>query len=515
MSGMRSRPTRGAGEESAVDVRGSQRGSTATAPLGATTGRERLALGALLATAAAQYAWNAWTVPPLTGYDAPGHAAYVLTLVETGRLPHPTSGWSTFHPPLWYLLAAGIWKLVDPLGPRAVVAGMRAIGAVAWLGAGAVAFSLARRLGASPAAALVGAALVLFVPCAQLAAVMEGNEALAAALAAAALPFVVTLAGDPGARRAALAAGLLAGLALATKFTGLFVALACAVPFLRPRLGPRARGALALALLVGGLAAGPTYLRNLALLGTPFPMTRTRDPMRSVEAGFELRPRKVADYLTIDLGVLVRPSLFQLPPGPRPPRRSPLAPPLNPAMTSVPGLTYAGAWYDALGHRLPLPVLRRGSPAGPVLLLLGLVPTLLAAAGALGAAREAVRRRLCSPDAPLVVMSLVGVASYVGFTWTVPSLAAAKCSYLLPLAVPAAVFFARAMDALPRGLRVPALVFSAAAAGVAALVFTQGLVFPGRPLEPPELEAWRSWGSQLPGSRIGDAVSALIRPGGG
>lgn len=498
---------------SAVKLRRSERGSAATAATPPASGRERpalaggreqLALAALLAVAAAQYAWNAWTVPPLTGYDAPGHAAYALTVVETGRLPHPLSGWSTFHPPLWYLLAAGVWKLLDPLGPHAVVAGLRAIGAAAWLGAGAVAFYLARRLGVSPAAALVGTALVLFVPVAELSAVMEGNEALAAALAAGALPALVALQRDPGARRAAVAAGLFAGLALATKFTALFVAAACAVPFLRSGLGPRGRSALALALLAGGLAAGPTYLRNLALLGTPFPMTRTRDPMRAVEASFEVRPRRLADYVSVDPAVLLRPTLYHLPPGPPP------SPPLNPAMTSVPGLTYAGAWYDALGHRLPFRVLRQGSPAGPLLLLLGLPPTLLALAGALGATREAVRRRLRSPDAPLVVMSLVGVATYLAFTWNAPSLAAAKASYLLPLAVPAAAFFGRALDALPRGLRGTALALSATAAVAAALVFTQGLLFPARPLGRPELEAWRSYAAQLPGAHIAEALDALV-----
>ncbi|MGH0032559.1 MAG: hypothetical protein ACQGVC_22435, partial [Myxococcota bacterium] len=92
---------------------------------------------------AAQYAWNAWTVTPLTGYDAPGHADYMFTLRAEGRLPHPYQGWSTFHPPVYYVLGAGVWSLLEPLGPRAVVAGIRGIGGVALFGMGAVAFLLA------------------------------------------------------------------------------------------------------------------------------------------------------------------------------------------------------------------------------------------------------------------------------------------------------------------------------------------------------------------------------------
>ena len=72
----------------------------------------------LLALAiAAHYAWNAWTVTPLTGYDAPGHAAYVYGILEEGRLPDPYQGWSTFHPPLYYLLGAAVWRLAEPFAP--------------------------------------------------------------------------------------------------------------------------------------------------------------------------------------------------------------------------------------------------------------------------------------------------------------------------------------------------------------------------------------------------------------
>lgn len=59
---------------------------------------EVIALGTLLLLATAQRAWNACILPPLTGYDAPGNAGYILTIVAEHRLPHPLEGWSTFHP---------------------------------------------------------------------------------------------------------------------------------------------------------------------------------------------------------------------------------------------------------------------------------------------------------------------------------------------------------------------------------------------------------------------------------
>ncbi len=107
--------------------------------------RGRAALTLLALAISAHYAWNAWTVTPLSGYDGPGHAAYIFTILEEGRLPDPYQGWSTFHPPIYYVLAAGVWQLLEPLGPQAVVAGVRGIGAIALLCVGVIAFALARR----------------------------------------------------------------------------------------------------------------------------------------------------------------------------------------------------------------------------------------------------------------------------------------------------------------------------------------------------------------------------------
>ncbi len=101
---------------------------------------QRAGLALLALVIGAQYAWNVWTVTPLSGYDGPGHAAYIFTILEEGRLPDPYQGWSTFHPPIYYVLAAGVWQLLEPLGPQAVVAGVRAIGAIALLCVGVIAF---------------------------------------------------------------------------------------------------------------------------------------------------------------------------------------------------------------------------------------------------------------------------------------------------------------------------------------------------------------------------------------
>src|SRR5262249_2965437 len=162
-----------------------------------------------------------------------------------------------------------------------------------------------------------------------------------------AVPPLLRLEADPRDRRAALAAGLAAGLALATKFTGAWVAAACVVPFARRNLGRDGRRALALCALAGLAVSGPVYARNLALTGELFPMTRSRLAiMRSAEASLTLGPRRVSDYLRVPRDCILRPSVHQLPGAPGAWSQR------NPSMQSVPCLAYAGLWYDPFGQRV-------------------------------------------------------------------------------------------------------------------------------------------------------------------
>jgi hypothetical protein len=377
--------------------------------------------------------------------------------------------------------------------------GLRALSALAILGCGVIAFAAVRRLGAGDGVALVTTALVLFVPVAQMAAVMIGNEPLAALLVAATLLCLLALQEDP--RRPGLAAfaGLLGGLALATKYTAVLAAVTCAVPFLRLDLGRRGYRALAVCLVTGVAVAAPVYVRNLALEGTPVPMTRTLEPMRGVESAYVLGPRAVTDYLLVPPACLLRPSIIHLAEGP------PRAGEWNRAMQSVWGLAYASMWYDAFSHRVPIRFHQDGVRAGPLLALLGLVPTGLVLLGFAAALADLARRRGRSSDAPLTVLAALNGLTFVGYTWSAPAMVAAKASYLLPSLLPAAAFFARGVRMLPRGAAAPALVLSALAAVAAAVGFTTGVVFP--PDDGPRfLRGWEITGGYLPGARIEDAV---------
>lgn len=451
----------------------------------------------LLLLAAGQYAWNAWTLPPLSGYDAGGHAAYILTIVEEERLPEPREGWSTFHPPLYYLLGAAAWSVFEPLGPRALGAGVRAISACAVLISGAVLFALALRRSSAWPSAAVATALLLFVPSVQMAGAMIGNEALGLACASLAVPWILKLQADPRDARAAALAALFAALALATKYTGVFVAAACVVPFLRRDLDARMLRAAAAGAAVAVLVAGPVYVRNVVVSGSPIPMTRDLEPMKSIEAAFVIRDRKFKDYLSFPSGALRHPYLAR--------RVGDSDRYLtNRALTSIWGLAHASTWYDAFGHREPAALRDDDHWRGALLAGLGLVPGALVLFGLGLAAADAIRTRGRATDTPLVLLFGVGLATFIAFTWRAPSVAAGKGSYLLPLAVPAGLFLVRALERLPRRARYPALGLCALAAGIAAVVFTNELLFPPAT---GFAHGWEQLGRDLP--HIADAARRL------
>lgn len=457
----------------------------------------------LLLLAAAHYGWNISAQRGFWGYDEGAHAAYALEILETGALPHPQKGWCTFHPPVYHLLAAATWGALEPLGPRSVLFGLRIFSALGILGVGLVVYGLARRFTGSESIAGVAAAGTLFVPVAQLSATMAGNEALAAGFAAIALFFLVSLQDDPADARAAACAGLFAGLAFATKFSGLWTVAACAVPFLRLDLDPRARRSLAVCAVAISILAGPIYLRNVLETGTPLPFTRTVHPlMTDQEARLQGASRHWTDYVRVPLGCGQYPYVNVIVEGG-------LLAGINGDMQSVPCLAYAGFWFDPFGVRATRSDPSEGLAWGYALMAAGIVPMLLVVFGFGSSVVRVVRTRGRAAEAPLVAVVAMALPSFVAFTWLVPSLSAAKASYLLPLLAPAGAFFAQGCALLPRSGRRVVLAWSVGAAALAAWVFTTGTVFaPTNALASKGF--WVAMGRQFPDPYIVEAALRLI-----
>jgi hypothetical protein len=208
-------------------------------------------------------------LPLLVGFDARHHLAYVEFVREQWAVPLATDGWSMFHPPLFYVLAAGVASLGE--------GAMRLLPWIAGLGCVVTARSLAARL--HPGEPRVAALAVLFaaaLPVNLYSAAYFTNETLHAWLASLALLATVDalLAPRITPRHAALA-GLWLGLAALTKFTALALApvalffLGCKGLAVERVSVARVAQRVGLAALVLIAVAGAYYARNVVHFGTP------------------------------------------------------------------------------------------------------------------------------------------------------------------------------------------------------------------------------------------------------
>jgi tetratricopeptide (TPR) repeat protein len=352
---------------------------------------------------------------------------------------------------------------------------------------------------------------VAFLPVHVYTSPMPGNEMLATLTAAAAV--ALFLAGEARDRSQGnaetatrvrdCAVGLLAGLALLSKYNALAPLAAIGVAALLRSLRAPAPRAAFIVTLRRGLAiaaitlvvAGPYYARNVFEFGTPF-MTSHEDPkVKAIEAAQPPGERSLRDFVLPPGPALLWDSSFDAPH----------------VVRSVWGSAYLSAWFDVFrGSQFPrwtgypiedFPIHR------PTLTMaaFGLVPSALAVLGALVALRgawagdavadgaEAGARVI---DLGLTILGLVSLALFVAFAVRVPTFAAVKASYLLNLSLWYGWSVARGAAELIR-LGRERTAFAAAAGVVAAaaacsLIFASGLLYP-KQADHPDIFVLRAW----------------------
>jgi hypothetical protein len=169
-------------------------------------------------------------IPLEMGFDVAGHLAYIRYILTQGSIPLANEGWSMYHPPLFYLAAAGMLALVDPaVGGDAERWAMRLLPFASAFGCVGVTFVVARRLFPGDVLRTTAAVLVAgLLPLNLYMAAYVSNEASHAFLAS--LSFaaaVAVMSGREGSSRSKLSSvgllGLMMGLALLTKFTSLII----------------------------------------------------------------------------------------------------------------------------------------------------------------------------------------------------------------------------------------------------------------------------------------------------
>jgi tetratricopeptide (TPR) repeat protein len=420
--------------------------------------------------AAAVRLWNALAGPLGWGYDAWGHVAYVLYLDLYRALPHADQGWSYFHPPLHYVLAQPLaWARSGDVLLRGLLllASAASLG-TAWLAARVQRAALPER---SDLAWLAFGA-VAFLPAQLAASAMPGNELTAAFFVSLAVAHFI--AHPEGPARRDLVSGALLGLALLAKYSAWVAVAAVGASLVTNALLAPSRGTAWLrALRRGALAAvallvvaGPFYARNLWDQGRLMPTSREDNFVRAAESGQPPGIRHAGDYLRFPLRVFAD--------------ANPLAPHL---LDSVWASLYANAWLDS--HRETdrdrVLWLERGTPpAARAMLVLGLLPTGLALAGAALALRDVANGRRRAVYVPLLWLGAGMLAAQALFAWRVPTWAALKAGYLLPASLAFAVFLARGVEALAARARAAALVGLGAAALGASVFALEGVGVPRR-----------------------------------
>lgn len=217
-------------------------------------------------------------LPLEVGYDAKFHIEYIHWIVERHALPLASDGFSMYHPPLFYSLAAALLGAFSPAaGSPAEQALLKLIPFLCGLGMVFISYGVMRR--AFPDDPRATCFAVLFagtIPVNLYMSAYVSNEPLFALLTGAALLVATPLLlhpEKPPARLAALAAVL--GLALMTKYTALitvpvFVFFIGFELFTAEGATLRRAGTATAALLSAALAIGGwVYLRNWIHFGDP------------------------------------------------------------------------------------------------------------------------------------------------------------------------------------------------------------------------------------------------------
>ena len=360
-------------------------------------------------------------------YD-PYHEA-VERLYLGGRLPASPECWQCYHPPLFSLLAlpfyaAGMWVSG---GEREVA--YRTLALLATVCGGVLAcygYRLLTWFGFRGLGLVTGTTFLLITPVIVLSSYGSEADVVLAAVMVAFLYHLTRYHLDAEAARFRLvvALGLLAGLAMATKYSGL-IAIVVAGQVIAPRLafGPRRPQAardgiviLAICLAVGSWK----YVDNVEKYGNPFFANG------SAQDGFRLGSRQRHldryDFTTFKMGDLLALTRPDAPQG-----GLTFLPVYRSVWTTLYGQTWGdmGFFSNRTRGGMGLPYVWRGVPpwlAGSVLLL-GLVPTLLACVGVLSTARR--------PETlPIALMAVTTVAAYV-YWFTAQEYWALKTKYLL------------------------------------------------------------------------------------
>lgn len=104
-----------------------------------------------------------------------GHLDYIMRIAETGTLPSP-EGWSFYHPPLYYLTAALVYKAAEVTGSHSGYKALQALSLVYFIGFLVFAVLILKRFAKNPILFHVAVAIIAFWPSGFLHSIRIGND---------------------------------------------------------------------------------------------------------------------------------------------------------------------------------------------------------------------------------------------------------------------------------------------------------------------------------------------------
>ncbi len=236
--------------------------------VGASTGAASVVV---LALSLAFQLTNAFNYPAERSFvDSRDHADYVQQTARSWHIPSARDGFQMYQPPAYYWVGAAVYRLAggDAREDRALKA-VQLMGSLAGFSLVLLSWLLARRFFADEGSRATATAFAACLPMLLYTSPTVSNETFAAAAAGLAFYALARRDAFASSRRVAVA-GICCGLALLSKYSGLFVAVAGMLLLLRPRTSRIRWRPLAIFAVVVLLLSAWLYLRNLAEFGDAF-----------------------------------------------------------------------------------------------------------------------------------------------------------------------------------------------------------------------------------------------------
>lgn len=378
---------------------------------------------------------NLTQIPVGTGGDVDAHYAYVRHVANKHRLPLANEGWQAFQPPLFYIVAAPVFRVARVLGDvETAKLALRAFTLLCGIGLLEMTYRAARRVFPSDdRAQTLALATGGVLPMSVYSTHFVSNEPFAALLTAALVVSCVSILGGTSERplpRTAQWLGLLFGLAILSKVTVILLAplLIGVLVWAAVLRAGSARAAVEPVVrfgLVTGVVSGWYFLRNWLALGKPW--VGGWDPERGWTWWQYPGYRVPADFLSFGEA---------------------LVSPLYSAFASLWDGIYTTVWLDGVASWM---VTRRGVPPWSYdhVLAASILALPLTLALGVGVVRS-VRAWRTRPALLFCSLSLgIYLAALTVLFLLLPVYSTAKGTYTLGLAPCYGILIAWGLDALP------------------------------------------------------------------